>query len=131
MLDPTGAHAVEVNEARISTDETALQIVLRNLMDNVFRHSGDSTKRLEVSVVDGGEGKLVFSVRDFGIGFKSDTADLLEEGKMRKGAGFGLLGVRRLINARGGTITARSPEGGPGALVKFTLPGKIISMDSN
>ena len=130
MLDPTGAHDVQADNLRITADETALQIVLRNLIDNAFRHSGDKLKKLTISAVANGSEVIEFSVRDYGTGFQGDAGALLEEGKMRKGAGFGLLGVRRLINARGGTITARAPEAGPGALVKFSLPGKIEAVDS-
>jgi signal transduction histidine kinase len=130
MHDPTGAHDVQVDNIHLSTDETALQIMLRNLIDNASRHSGDAFKKLAISAEASGSEAIKFSVRDYGTGFQGNVAILLEEGKMRKGAGFGLLMVRRLINARGGTITARSPEAGPGGLVKFTLPGKIKAMDS-
>jgi len=130
MLDPTGAHDVQADNVRLTADETALQNVLRNLVDNAFRHSGDALKKLTISATAIGSDVIEFSVRDYGTGFQGDAAALLEEGKLRKGADFGLLGVRRLINARGGTITARSPEAGPGALVKFSLPGKIEAADS-
>ena len=130
MLDPTAIHDVQVENVRITADETTLQIVLRNLIDNAFRHSGDALKKLSISASPDGGNAIEFSVRDYGTGFQGDAGALLQEGKVRKGVGFGLLGVRRLINAPGGTITARSPEAGPGALVKFSLPGKIEAADS-
>ncbi len=130
MLDPTASHDVDVDSARISADETALQIVLRNLIDNAFKYSNEGQTRLSITVADGAPGVVEFSVRDYGGGFQGDAARVLTEGEASKGAGFGLIGVRRLVTARGGTITARPPKAGPGALVKFTLPGKIISQDS-
>lgn len=130
MLDPTDSHVVEVDNIHIVADETALQIVLRNLIDNALRNSGSVLKKLSVSAAPSSDGVIEFLLRDYGTGFQGDSGALLEAGELRKGVGFGLLGVRRLITARGGTITARSAEAGPGALVKFTLPGKIKAKDS-
>jgi len=44
---------------------------------------------------------IQFSLRNYGTRFQGDAGALLEEGKLRKGAGLGLLGLRRLIDAPG------------------------------
>ncbi len=106
MLDPTGVHDMHAENFRLTADETALQIVLRNLVDNAFRHSGDRLKKLAILAITIGSDVIQFSVRHYGTGFQWDAGALLEEGKLHKGAGFGLLGLRRLINARGSKITA-------------------------
>ena len=130
MHDPTGAHDVQADDVRIAADEMALQIVLRNLVDNACRHSEQKLQTLTGYAVAIGSEAVKFTGCDYGTGFQGDASTFLEKGKLRKRAGFVLLGVRRLINARGGTITARLPEAGPGALVKFCLLGKIEVADS-
>jgi len=44
MLDATGMHDVQADSCRLTADETAFQIVLRNLVDNAFGLSDDTLK---------------------------------------------------------------------------------------
>lgn len=113
MLDESGMHDVEADNFRLTADETLLQIVSGNLVDNEFRHSGDWLTNLAISATTIGSDVTQFSGRDYGTGFQGYAGALLEQGKQLKGAGFGLLGLRRLMSDRGSTINARSPEASP------------------
>jgi light-regulated signal transduction histidine kinase (bacteriophytochrome) len=89
MLDTTGTYDVQADNLRITADETACQIVLRNLIDNAFRYSGDKLKKLTISAVANGSEEIEFSVPDYGTSFQGDVGALLEEGKLRKALGSG------------------------------------------
>ena len=44
---------------------------------------------------------------------------------MRRGSGFGLYGLRRLVEGRGGAITVAQNAEGPGSVVTVVLPGQV------
>jgi len=117
---------LNASHSRIAADKTATQIVLRNLMDNAIKHSGKSMVDLSVKVQEEREGVLSFVVNDNGHGFPDPTVAFLDGGQMQANSGFGLLGIRRLVTARGGDISAENIAGGEGSLVRFTLSGNIV-----
>lgn len=126
MLDPMGLHQAHIEPGVLHVDQTALQIALRTLLDYLFHDPDEERKLIAITAEAVSEDMLQFTVRDYGFGFDAEAHRIL--GK-RGDAGltkFGLHGVRRLIKARGGVISIHEPEDGPGALVKFTLPGKIV-----
>jgi hypothetical protein len=49
----------------------------------------------------------------------------LDGGKLRMDSGFGLFGVRRLINSRGGEIRAENLKDNQGSIIRFTMEGTI------
>ena len=126
VIDPTNQHYLNASHSRIAADKTATQIVLRNLMDNAIKHSGKSMVDLSVKVQEEREGVLSFVVNDNGHGFPDPTVAFLDGGQMQANSGFGLLGIRRLVTARGGDISAENIAGGEGSLVRFTLSGNIV-----
>jgi len=65
------------------------------------------------------------SVRDNGNGFNDVSVLFLDKGKLRSGRGFGLFGVRRLVHARGGVMTASNCKHSCGAEISFELPGSV------
>ena len=137
LLDPMGRCAMRCREVQMQCDRTAMQIILRNLIDNAIKHadSNDFCTRSQSAVplelhidarIDGDE-HVAVEVVDNGKGFSDPALLFLEGGRLRNDSGFGLLGIRRLIHARGGTLTVFRPPGEGGAAVIFTLPGSIVA----
>ena len=126
-LDPSAQHVVHCTPQMLQADRTAFQIVLRNLIDNAFKHSGKSVVQLSISVNPGVDGFIEGVIKDNGIGFPDPTIAFLDSGELRPESGFGLLGVRRLLEARGGSISAQNPAGGEGCVIRFTLPGQCLA----
>ena len=130
ILDPHENHSLTSARAQLFSDDIALQIILRNLVDNAIKHSGRDSVDVSISVLQRVEGFLEFVVRDDGRGFEDPSIVFLGGGNFRTESGFGLLGVRRLINARGGVINAEAAEDGKGSIVRFTFPGKAIDLEA-
>lgn len=128
-LDPSQRHAVTVPGLVVESDYTAMQVVLRNLIDNAFKHAGNNQIAMSLSVGAADDGLLTITVCDDGQGFADPALAFLDGGELRMDSGFGLLGVRRLIRARGGDISAVPPSSGLGAEVRFSLPGRVVGTD--
>ena len=123
VLDPLNRHELAADPCRITTDKTAVQIALRNLFDNAIKHSGLDAVTLRVAIDTDAEGRIRISVRDNGAGFQDSTVAFMDGGRLDVDSGFGLLGVRRLIKARGGAVSAENLPGGQGSVVRFSIPG--------
>lgn len=126
-LDPAGKHRLISQNASVEVERSVLQVVLRNLIDNAISHGGAAhSLSIEVKVAAQGAEKLSLQICDNGKGFSDASLAFLASGDIRRGSGFGLYGVRRLIEARGGELRmARRPDGA-GSVVTVTLPGKIV-----
>lgn len=126
VLDPQEEHHFSSKAVRLDCDDVALQIILRNLIDNAVKHSGQASANVRVCVDQKSEGCLEFSVCDNGRGFHDPSIAFLGGAAFNTESGFGLLGIKRLVNARGGEIYADKPESNSGAIIRFTFPGKIL-----
>ena len=113
-------------------DETLLEEVVRNLLENALHYSGHGTP-VEVS----GQvrnGVIEVAVVDHGPGVPPEERDQIFRSFHRlgdtetttKGYGLGLYFADKLLRAQGGTIAVESPvwpdEAAPGARFVFTLP---------
>jgi PAS domain S-box-containing protein len=107
---------------------TYFELVLENLVGNALKYSpSDAPIDIEIKAV---EGDIAVAVRDRGIGFEEDAVDKLfepfyraqEARNLASGVGIGLSVCRRVIEVQGGTIWARSREGG-GSEFGFRLKG--------
>ncbi|WP_420012752.1 sensor histidine kinase [Tateyamaria sp.] len=125
-LDPARLHVVTVPQLHLNADYIAIQIILRNLIDNALKHSKAERTALEISVTAQGPHRIEVTVKDDGTGFADPALAFLDGGALGVDSGFGLLGIRRLVRARGGVISAVSPSSGRGAEVQFQLPGQIL-----
>ena len=119
---------------QVEADPVLLKQVFTNLLSNALKFSRDRQETLiEVSVYPLDD-KIVYFVRDNGIGFDVQHADNLFGVFQRlitpstanvadeyAGIGLGLARTRRIINRHGGQIWAES-EPGKGAKFCFTLP---------
>ena len=126
VLDPLGLHSFNWTDARLKTDKIALQIALRNLMDNAIKHGGRERLGIEVRVIGTPEGQIEFTLRDDGVGFDNPGFVFLDGGQFRVDSGYGLLGVQRLIEARGGQISVGNRPDGAGSEISFRLPGELL-----
>ncbi len=107
-------------QALVSGDAHQLRQVLANLTRNALVHTPPGTP-IELSVEDGGQA-VTITVRDHGPGLPNSSQEKLfgrfwraEGGRERgkAGAGLGLAIVRGIVEAHGGSISARNaPDGG-------------------
>ena len=105
----------------IRADAAMLREALINLARNaVEAMDGSGEVSIETAVDDG---RFEIRVRDHGPGF--DAAELGRASPTRTtkpgGSGFGLFLTRRLVESRGGRLTARAPQG-RGAVLCVALP---------
>lgn len=112
------------------TDPTALEVVLRNLLDNAVKYSDPDAIEVVVEAhVE--EAKVVIRVRDQGIGipvqhikrvFDRFYRAPLESVASRRGTGLGLYVASQLVRHLGGKLEASSAGPGRGTTMAFALP---------
>jgi signal transduction histidine kinase len=113
----------------VRVDAQRLGEALGNLLDNALRHTPPGGRvRVLVRAADTG---AVIEVSDTGEGFDPADADRIferfyrgEVARARNGAGsgVGLTIARAIVEAHGGTLTARSDGPGTGATFRLHLP---------
>ncbi|HSA55577.1 MAG TPA: PAS domain S-box protein [Gemmatimonadaceae bacterium] len=118
----------------VDGDRTRLAQVCANLLNNAAKFT-DRGGRIHLSI-SREEGEAVIRVRDTGIGI-DDTVlprifDLFAQGDSslegsRGGLGIGLTLVRRLVEAHGGTVGARSAGAGRGSEFEIRLPSSTAA----
>jgi two-component system OmpR family sensor kinase/two-component system sensor histidine kinase BaeS len=112
----TGLPALDVDRVRIGE-------VLANLLANALRHTpSGGTITVSASRDDPG---VAFAVSDTGGGIAAEELahvfDRFAKSPESRGAGLGLAIAKSLVQAHGGTISARS-EPGRGTTIRFVLP---------
>jgi signal transduction histidine kinase len=128
-LDPKGEHRLTGSATEIEVERPVLQVVLRNLVDNAIKH-GNTHRPLsiDVQVSEDRAGEIAVHVIDDGAGITDDALNALASGNVQRGSGFGLYGIQRLVETRGGQITARRRGlGKAGSEITVTLPGRIVA----
>lgn len=111
----------------IYADPIRLEQIVLNLLDNAYKYSNEES---EVTLeVQKNENKTVISVIDSGIGIPEDEIDLIFEklyrveksrSRLHGGSGIGLVVVKELVEAHGGTIEVKSKLG-EGSIFKITI----------
>ncbi|MBC3542157.1 PAS domain S-box protein [Rufibacter sediminis] len=115
----------------IVTDETRLLQILSNLTSNAIKFTNEGSVRVEVSRIGGvgDEHKLMFQVKDSGIGISEEDIQLLftnftqldnSSSKTFGGTGLGLAISKQLSELLGGEIGVES-ETGKGSTFWFTI----------
>lgn len=126
-----GMHELRVDcgEAWVDGDETRLEQVVTNLLENAAKYTPQGG-RIDVRVhPDGAD--AVLEVEDTGVGMSPELLprvfDLFSQGertldRSQGGLGVGLALVRRLVELHGGRVSARSDGPGRGACFSVRLP---------
>jgi len=114
----------------VTTDRSALEIVVKNLIDNAAKYS-ERPARIEVTAQKDSDKKVLLQVSDAGIGI--DRKDLKrvfhrffrvedQEVRQRRGTGLGLFVVWALVKQLGGNVQAFSRGRGQGTTMRVELP---------
>ena len=126
-------HEVSIDvdpELIVSTDRAALEIVVKNLIDNAAKYSG---RPALVEVVASRESNKTvrFEVSDNGIGIDRKNLKRVfhrfyrveeQEVRERRGTGLGLFVVWALVKQLGGNVQAFSEGRGQGTTMRVELP---------
>lgn len=128
-LDQPVQTDIAANLPTLQLDPTRMRLLLRNLLDNAMRHSGDAAQAPLLRVQTCGSGCVEISVRDFGAGvapeqlgqlaqpfYRPDSARTREGG----GVGLGLYLCRLVALAHGGSFSIGNAQ--PGLVVTVSLP---------
>lgn len=126
VLDPSNNHSVNAPCVKLHIDRRMLQIALRNIIENAFKHADRGHVDIEITVRTASDGMITLSIRDNGKGFSQGALAFLDGGRFQVDSGYGLFGVKRLVAMRGGMVRASNADGDAGACVDITLPGSII-----
>ena len=129
--------AIQVQVPRglvLVTDKTALETVLKNLIDNAVKYSTDLERPVDVSVaaeIEGGRVRI--RVSDHGVGIPPQHQRRIferffraphESVRARRGTGLGLFVVSALVRVLGGKVKVLSDGIGKGTSVEVDVPMK-------
>jgi PAS domain S-box-containing protein len=116
-------------EATVLGDKARLVQVLSNLLNNAAKYTPEE-RRIEVEAAPG-DGHLVLTVRDQGIGMEpgltGQVFDLFTQAtrssdRSQGGLGLGLALVKHLVELHGGSVACDSPGLGQGSRFVVRLP---------
>lgn len=129
-LEKKGIIAINQVEAncQIYADLNQVRIILRNLVGNSIKFSRPGDK-IEVSSQNGGNDKVLITVRDNGVGIRKNKikeifsihSESTAGTSGERGVGLGLALVKEYVEMNQGEIWVNS-EPGKGARFYFTLP---------
>ncbi len=132
-LDPTIVVIDVPDDLQLRTDATALETVLKNLLDNAIKYSNDPLDVRVEARLDG-EGRIEVQVRDRGVGIPFSELRRIfdrfyrvdeEQVRARRGTGLGLFVVKALVEDMGGRMKAHSDGPGHGTTMTVILPADL------
>lgn len=137
-LDRTAFQIDMPAELTITTDPTALETVLKNLLDNAVKYS-PSPPQISVSIRPNNQGQVELQVTDRGIGIEKNNLKRIfrrfyripsDEVYARSGTGLGLYVVAALVRNLGGHIEAHSEGPNLGTSMHVHLPMGIATAEA-
>jgi PAS domain S-box-containing protein len=115
---------------KVMADRVQLQQVFMNLMLNGIDAMKETSDGSELTIKsEAGDGQLLISVSDTGVGLPSEQADEIFRAFFTtkdNGTGMGLAISRSIIESHGGRLWATA-NAGPGATLQFTLPATVAA----
>lgn len=120
-------------EFSILTDKYKLHRTISNLVENALKYTEEGS--IEIGYIYTINGMIEFFVKDEGIGFEKDKADVIfksfrqvDDSSTRKygGLGLGLTVAQKFTELMGGELWAES-EPGKGSIFYFTIPYKKVT----
>jgi signal transduction histidine kinase len=129
-LDPQELFVDVDPELIVTTDRAALEIVVKNLIDNAAKYS-ERPARVEVVARRDVDNKVLLEVTDKGIGIDRKNLKRVfhrfyrvedQEVRQRRGTGLGLFVVWALVKQLGGRVQALSEGRGKGTTMRVELP---------
>jgi len=114
----------------VNIDVSKIREVISNLLDNAIKYTEKGG--IIVTIQSGGEGEVILSVQDTGLGIASYEKDKIFEKFTRGqssqslvgGLGIGLYICKKFVEGHGGKIWVESDGPGKGSKFIFTLPIK-------
>jgi signal transduction histidine kinase len=94
----------QLDDITVQADPTAIQVILKNLLENSIRHSRKS-KVVVTLATESQSGRVALRFQDDGEGFEGTAESLgqiFQKGRNSQGAGVGLYLVRVLMERMGG-----------------------------
>lgn len=124
-------------------DEVRIRQIMNNLISNGIKYTKEGSVRVKAGFIEdqngddneNGQGTIVISVEDTGIGIKEEdignlfkTFTRLEQSRNRhiEGTGLGLNITKQLVEMMNGTIEVKS-EYGKGSVFTVKIPQKILN----
>jgi signal transduction histidine kinase len=136
-LIPRDHIQLELPEAlMLRTDVTALETIVKNLLDNAVKYSAAPRLIKVIATKDHKKNQLCLEVKDSGIGFDPKHASRLferfyrvqtEDVRKRRGTGLGLFVGAALAKSLGGKLSASSEGLGKGASMRLLLPTDVLT----
>ena len=124
----------DADQATINIDEDCFAQIIINLVDNAIKFSKTAeNKAIEVSSKLSGDGRILFSVRDYGPGIPKDQMKKIFELFYRSeseltretvGTGIGLAIVHQLTLAMNGNVDMINAEPGAEFRIWFSITGQ-------
>ena len=128
----------DADQATINIDEDCFAQIIINLVDNAIKFSRDAeNKAIDVSSKLSGDGRVLFSVRDYGPGIPKDQMKKIFELFYRSeseltretvGTGIGLAIVHQLTLAMSGNVDMINAEPGAEFRISFSTARPLKSL---
>ncbi len=137
-LEPEVVEVDITDDIELDTDATALETVLKNLLDNAIKYS-DPPVRVQVTGRLRERGTAELCVRDHGVGIPASELRRIfdrfyrvdsEAVRTRRGTGLGLFVVKALVEDLGGRMRAHSDGPGKGTTMTITVPSRPRDADA-
>jgi signal transduction histidine kinase len=113
----------------VTADRVQLQQVLMNLMLNGIEAMRETGGELTIKSELGGDGQLVITISDTGVGLPADQVDKIFNAFFTtkpQGSGMGLAICRSIVESHSGRLWASANQGS-GATFQFTLPAEAVT----
>lgn len=133
LVDPWERCHATCDKALVRGDRMVMQMVLRILVEtaqNTHRERlRDDTLSFDFRAWHSEEETLHIAFADNAGGLARSEQDVLKGGRLEQGSSHGLMGLRRLLHARGGRLCVNKQ--GAGSEIEVQLPGRVLAHEES